>query len=49
MTLKARPAGSVYRVSATVETKHEPPIVQTELIDDDPMDPSAGFAVTSKE
>ena len=44
LTLNARPAGSVYRVQATVETRHEPPIVEMELIDKDPLLPSAGFA-----
>ncbi len=43
-TLKARPAGSVYRVTARVEVKHEPPVVKIELLDKDPMYPSAGFA-----
>ncbi len=43
LTLNARPAGSIYRVVATVETPHEPPIVRIELIDVDPMYPSTGF------
>ena len=44
LTLGARPAGSVYRVTADVEVKHEPPVVKIELLDKDPMYSSAGFA-----
>lgn len=43
LTLNARPAGSIYRVVATVETPHEPPIVRMELVDKDAEHPSVGF------
>lgn len=49
LTLTARPAGSVYRVKAVVETRHEPPVVQTTLIDTDPLYPSATFALAPDE
>lgn len=49
LTLNARPAGSVYRVKAAVETRHEPPVVKMEMIDKDPMRPSAGFAPPDKK
>ena len=44
LTLHARPAGSVYRVKATVRTKNEPPEVVVNLLDKDSMRPSVGFA-----
>jgi hypothetical protein len=44
LKLNARPAGSVYRVKATIPTKHEPPVVELELLDEDPMYPTARWA-----
>jgi hypothetical protein len=43
ITLNARPAGSVYRVTAEVKVKFEPPIVKMELLDKNAMRPSIGF------
>jgi hypothetical protein len=40
----ARPAGSVYRVSAKLEMAFEPPRIKLELLDVDPMHPTASFA-----
>lgn len=42
--LLARPAGSVYRISARIDMPFEPPKVTLELLDPDPMRPSASFA-----
>lgn len=44
VTVLARPAGSVYRAKAEVGMKFEPPKVTLELLDPDPMHPSASFA-----
>ena len=43
----ARPAGSVYRVTAKVDMQFEPPKVHLELLDPDPMRPSASFAAVA--
>ena len=43
ITLNARPAGSVYRVTAEVKVRFEPPIVTMELLDKNAMRPSFGF------
>jgi hypothetical protein len=43
VTLNARPAGSVYRVTAEVKVKFEPPIVKMELLDKNAMRPSLGL------
>jgi len=43
ITIRARPAGSIYRVIATFEIPHEPPVIHMELIDTDAMHPSQGF------
>ena len=43
ITLNARPAGSVYRVTAEVRVRFEPPIVKLELLDKNAMRPSIGF------
>jgi len=43
ITLNARPAGSVYRVTAEVKVQFEPPIVKLELLDKNAMQPSIGF------
>jgi hypothetical protein len=43
ITLNARPAGSVYHVTAEVKVKFEPPIVKLELLDKNAMRPSMGF------
>jgi hypothetical protein len=43
ITLHARPAGSVYRVTAEVKVQFEPPIVKMELLDQNAMQPSRGF------
>jgi hypothetical protein len=44
ITVLARPAGSVYRVSAKADMQFEPPKVELELLDPDPMHPSAALA-----
>jgi hypothetical protein len=43
ITLNARPAGSVYRITAEVKVRFEPPIVKMELLDKNAMRPSIGF------
>jgi hypothetical protein len=47
LTLNARPAGSVYRVTAEVKVKFEPPIVKMELLDKNAMRPSVGLVQAS--
>jgi hypothetical protein len=41
VTVRARPAGSVYLASAETPTPHEPPVVKLDLLDTDAMDPTA--------
>ena len=43
ITLNARPAGSVYRVTAEVKVKSEPAIVKMERLDNNAMRPSMGL------
>ena len=44
VTLEARPAGSVYLAKAKVNMQFEPPEVELKLLDQEAMNPSAGFA-----
>lgn len=41
VTVLARPAGSVYLATAETPIPHEPPVVTLDLLDEDPMDPTA--------
>ena len=41
VTVTARPAGGVYLASSRHETDYEPPVVALDLLDPDPLDPTA--------
>ena len=41
VTVRARPAGSVYLAAAKAPVAYEPPVVTLDLLDRDAMDPTA--------